>query len=134
MDGVFLESHICNPYNPPFSRCCLFIIETQPIDSIISKIQSHTLDQLIIPTMSPSAVLPETTGGLANAAMKHTIERTAPSLKSIANGTYPALAELDAGKLTFTRNLNPKVVPEPDSPEVWSQSVYDFAGILVHMR
>ncbi|MCJ1379073.1 hypothetical protein MMC17_002173 [Xylographa soralifera] len=73
--------------------------------------------------MSPTAVFPETTGGLANAAMKHTIEKTAPSLKSMTNGTYSSLAELDAGKLTFTPNLNPKSVPELDSPEVWSQSV-----------
>ncbi|MCJ1415807.1 hypothetical protein MMC32_002140 [Xylographa parallela] len=73
--------------------------------------------------MSPSAILPETTRGLANAAMKNTIARTAPSLKSTTNGTYSSLAELDAGKLTYTRNLNPKSVPEPDSPEVWSQSV-----------
>ncbi|MCJ1315097.1 hypothetical protein MMC15_000413 [Xylographa vitiligo] len=73
--------------------------------------------------MSPSAVLPETTGGLANEAMKHTIQRTAHSLKSTTNGTHSSLAELDAGKLTFTRNLNPITVPEPNSPEVWSQSV-----------
>ncbi|MCJ1389227.1 hypothetical protein MMC18_002083 [Xylographa bjoerkii] len=73
--------------------------------------------------MSPSAVLPETTNGLADAGVKHTIERTARSLKSTANGISSSLAELDAGKLTFTQNLNPKSVPEPGSPEVWSQSI-----------
>ena len=80
--------------------------------------------------MSPSAILPETTNELANAGMKHTIERTAPSLKATTNGTSSSLAELDAAKLTFTPNPNPKSVPEPGSAEVWSQSVYVLSFVV----
>lgn len=74
--------------------------------------------------MSPSAVLPETTSELTKAGVNHTIEKTAPSLKPAANGTSIQLAELDASMLMFTRNLSPKAVPEPGSPEVWAQATY----------
>jgi len=40
--------------------------------------------------------------------------------KTVSNG--PTVADLDASKLIFTPNLNPKPVPAPNSPEVWSQS------------
>ncbi|MCJ1475291.1 hypothetical protein MMC13_003953 [Lambiella insularis] len=73
--------------------------------------------------MSPSAILPETTNELVNAGVERTISKTFPSLHLKANGTSPPLAELDASKLTFTKNLSPKAVPAPNSPEVWSQSV-----------
>ncbi|EXJ77467.1 hypothetical protein A1O3_09693 [Capronia epimyces CBS 606.96] len=41
--------------------------------------------------------------------------------KTISNGS-PAVADLDASKLIFTRNLSPKNVVAPNSPEVWSQN------------
>lgn len=54
--------------------------------------------------------------------IKHTVTKTAPSLTT--DGTSnPPIDELDASKLVFTRNLNPRAVPEPDSPEVWTMSV-----------
>ena len=70
--------------------------------------------------MSPSKLSPfetlQTTSDLSEAGVKHTIKETAPSI--IANGHSNGLQELDASKLTFTRNTNPKAVPEPKSPEV----------------
>ncbi|KIX04708.1 uncharacterized protein Z518_05578 [Rhinocladiella mackenziei CBS 650.93] len=41
--------------------------------------------------------------------------------KTVSNES-PAVADLDASKLTFTPNLNPKSVPAPNSAEVWSQN------------
>ena len=78
--------------------------------------------QLTTSTMSPSAMPIETTSDLTRAGIKHTIAKTAPSIA--INGSSSSLAELDASKLIFTRNANPKTVPVPNSPEVWSQSVY----------
>ena len=73
--------------------------------------------------MAPTALAPlQTTSELAHSGIKHILTKTAPSV--IANGSSnPGINELDASKLVFTRNLSPHAVPEPDSPEVWTQSV-----------
>lgn len=72
--------------------------------------------------MSPSTLLPETTTALVDAGIECTINNTAPSLKHAINGASNETAELNASKLVFTRNPNPKVVPEPNSKEVWENS------------
>ena len=73
--------------------------------------------------MAPTAIEPfQTTSELTHSGIKHTVTKTAPSLTTNGN-SIPTIDELDASKLIFTRNLNPRAVPEPDSPEVWSQSV-----------
>lgn len=71
--------------------------------------------------MAPIALAPfQTNSELAG--IKHIVTNTAPSV--VANGNSdPSINELDASKLVFTRNLSPHAVPEPDSPEVWTQSV-----------
>ena len=56
---------------------------------------------------------------LTSPGIKHS---TAPLVTTNRNLT-PSNKELDASKLIFTRNLSPHAVPEPDSPEVWTQSV-----------
>ncbi|KAL9117176.1 MAG: hypothetical protein Q9187_006294, partial [Circinaria calcarea] len=71
--------------------------------------------------MSPSAVPLQTTSELNTAGIKRTINKTAPSITT--NGSCSHLAELDASKLVFTRNPNPKPVPEPNSPEILAQSI-----------
>lgn len=72
--------------------------------------------------MAPIAIAPfQTTSELTHSGIKHTITKTAPSI--ITNGNSTIINELDASKLVFTRNLSPRAVPEPDSPEVWTQSV-----------
>lgn len=72
--------------------------------------------------MSPSAVTPpQSTAELTNAGVKHDIEHSAPSMST--NGSSN-LHELDASKLIFTRNPDPRPLPESNSPEVWAQNVY----------
>ncbi|CAD6582334.1 MAG: hypothetical protein ASARMPREDX12_000910 [Alectoria sarmentosa] len=73
--------------------------------------------------MAPTALAPlQTTSELAHSGIKHILTKTAPSV--IANGSSnPGINELDASKLVFTRNLSPHAVPEPDSPEVWTQQL-----------
>lgn len=73
--------------------------------------------------MAPTAIVPfQTTEELTSSGIKHTVAKTAPSV--VANGTYsPIINELDSSMLIFTRNLSPHAVPEPNSPEVWTQSV-----------
>ena len=75
--------------------------------------------------MSPSKLSSyetlQTTSDLREAGVKHTIKDTAPSI--IANGHSNGLQELDASKLTFTRNDKPKAVPEPNSAEVTAMNV-----------
>ena len=75
--------------------------------------------------MAPSTVaLPETPlafNGLTKSGVGDTIKKVAPSLTS-ENPPSP-LQELDASKLTFTRNPNPKAVPEPGSAEEASSAV-----------
>lgn len=76
--------------------------------------------------MSPSTIShpgpPQTGDELTKAGVDHIIQATAPSLVS-NNGTSD-IQELDASKLTFTRNLNPKPVPEPGSAEEASMAAY----------
>lgn len=78
--------------------------------------------------MAPTAIQP--VSELTTEGQKHIITRTAPSI--IANGETTQISELDASKLIFNRNGNPRAVPEPDSPEVWAQNVY--APIKAHVK
>lgn len=73
--------------------------------------------------MTPSVLHYDTTSQLADVGMTHTIAKTAPSIQVKSVSVGRTLAELDASKLIVSLNPNPKSVPEPDSPEVWSQSV-----------
>ena len=87
--------------------------------------------------MAPSAVAPppENTSELVKSGINHTIHDTAPSMSLDATRKSSELAELDASKLVFTPNYNRRPVPEPNSPEVWTQSVYDCStypfGLLI---
>lgn len=76
--------------------------------------------------MSPSAVASvnktDMASNLTEAGVKHTIKDTAPSIA--VNGHSTGLQELDASKITFTPNENPKAVPEANSPEVTKMSRY----------
>ena len=74
--------------------------------------------------MSPSVLLPEYTSQLAEDGITHTIAKTAHSLRPTTVRTQSYLAELDASQLIYTRNVNPKAVPEPNSAEVWAQETY----------
>lgn len=69
--------------------------------------------------MSPSTIAqpdpPQSIDELTKSGIKHIIEETAPSVMP-SNGTSE-LHELDASKLTYTRNSNPKPVPEVGSAE-----------------
>ena len=69
--------------------------------------------------MAPVAI--ESISELVTSGQKHIIAKSAPSIA--ANGQLSKLRELDASLLTFTRNTQPKAVPEPNSPEVWAQNV-----------
>ena len=75
--------------------------------------------------MAPSAIpiVPETTSELVCAGIKQTVAETASSIA--IHGSHSILGELDASKLTFIRNLNPRPIPEPGSPEVWAQNMYE---------
>lgn len=70
--------------------------------------------------MAPAAIQP--VSELVTNGQKHIIDKSAPSIVA-ANGNPSRLCELDASRLIFTRNQNPKAVPEPNSPEVWAQNV-----------
>lgn len=76
--------------------------------------------------MSPSAISqpdpPQTGDELTKSGVNHIIQATAPSIVS-GNGTSD-VKELDASKLTFTRNPHPKPVPEPGSAEEASMAAY----------
>ncbi|KAL8825839.1 MAG: hypothetical protein Q9191_004168 [Dirinaria sp. TL-2023a] len=69
--------------------------------------------------MAPSTVTPPevplAVNGFTKSGVSNTIKEIAPSLAS-ENPASP-LQQLDASKLTFTRNPNPKAVPEPGSAE-----------------
>lgn len=69
--------------------------------------------------MAPTAI--QTTYELTTSAMRHTFAETVPSPGT--HGTFDNLSKLDASKLIFSRNPNPKDVPELNSPEVWAQNV-----------
>ncbi|KAL2421819.1 Branched-chain-amino-acid aminotransferase, cytosolic [Exophiala dermatitidis] len=68
----------------------------------------------VTPVSPPSPTLDDTSN-LTKAGVESILSKT------ISNES-PAVADLDASKLTFTPNLNPKSVPAPNSPEVWSQN------------
>ena len=73
--------------------------------------------------MAPTAVTPfQTTSELMDSGIKQTAVKIASSVATDANST-PSSKELDASRLVFTRNTSPHAVPEPDSQEVWTQSV-----------
>jgi branched-chain amino acid aminotransferase len=69
--------------------------------------------------MAPTAI--QTTSELTSSGIRNTVNKTAFPLNT--NGVRHELSELDASKLIFTRNLNPKLVPEPNSSAVWAQKV-----------
>lgn len=69
--------------------------------------------------MSPVAIEP--VSELVTNGQKHIIAKSAHSIAG--NGQLGGLRELHASHLIFTRNRDPKAVPEPDSPEVWAQNV-----------
>lgn len=50
-------------------------------------------------------------------------------LSPILKGGYISsnLQELNASRIDFNLNPSPKAVPEPNSPEVWSQKTYETA-------
>jgi hypothetical protein len=73
--------------------------------------------------MSPSATVPEKVSQLTADGVARTIAKTAPSIAQIGDG-HSVLAELDASKLKFIPNLNPKSVPEPTDPVIDEQSAY----------
>ncbi|EXJ82025.1 branched-chain amino acid aminotransferase [Capronia coronata CBS 617.96] len=68
----------------------------------------------ITPISPPSPTLDDTS--------KLTKAGTQTILSETVSNSSPAVADLDASKLIFTPNLNPKSVPAPNSPEVWSQN------------
>ena len=73
--------------------------------------------------MAPSITLPETPlaiDGLTKSGFRDTIKETD---SSTSDSPTSLLQELDASKLTFTRNQNPKAVPEPGSAEEASMAV-----------
>lgn len=73
--------------------------------------------------MALTAIAPfQITSELTHSSIKHAVTKTAPSISTNGNPT-PIINELDASKLVFTRNLSPHAAPEPNSPEVWAQSV-----------
>ena len=69
--------------------------------------------------MAPSVInppdFPQAVGELTKSGANRIVKDTAPSILS-SNGTS-TLQELDASKITFTRNPNPRAVPEPGSAE-----------------
>jgi len=69
----------------------------------------------ITPVSPPSPTL-DSTSKLTKAGTNTILSQT------ISNDS-PAVADLDASKLTITPNLNPKPVPALDSPEIWEQNV-----------
>lgn len=60
--------------------------------------------------------------------IKCDVPKTNPSttLKGICISSD--LQELNASSIDFNYNLSPKTVPEPNSPEVWSQKTYETAN------
>ncbi|KAL6714975.1 hypothetical protein ACLMJK_007235 [Lecanora helva] len=64
--------------------------------------------------MAPTAL--QSTSELTDSAIKHAATKTAALTST--NSSVEHINELDSSRLVFTRNQNPKDVPEPDSPEV----------------
>jgi hypothetical protein len=82
---------------------------------------------MVPPFIGHGADIDLATEQLNEAGMTHIIDATAPSVKAVPSGERSQVAELDASKLIYTRNTNPKAVPEPNSPEVWQMSSYVVA-------
>ncbi|KIV88256.1 branched-chain amino acid aminotransferase [Exophiala mesophila] len=73
--------------------------------------------------MAPSAVSPVSPPSpTLDSTAKLTKAGTLTTLSQTISSDSPGVADLDASKLSITRTQNPKVVPAPDSPEVWSQN------------
>lgn len=79
--------------------------------------------------MSPSALTPcqplQNIPDPVGLNIKLAVAKTDPSPK----GSYICsnLQELNASRIDFNLNPSPKTVPEPNSPEVWSQKTYESA-------
>lgn len=69
--------------------------------------------------MAPSRITPpqtpQTTDELTESGVNHTVNDTATSI--LSKMATSSLQELDASKLTFTRNPDPKAVPIRGSAE-----------------
>ena len=138
-----LHRYALYPFTSDFGGCTALFVPTYRscINHFLINSSSHTehfrlvlrtSSVLLLPSssslhqhhsiMSPSAIHPETTAELVNHGIAHTIEKTARSLKPIPNGTSLHLPELDASKLIFIRNENPKSVPAFNCPEVWTST------------
>lgn len=80
--------------------------------------------------MAPSAFIPsqplQTTPEPVGLSIKRALAKTTPS-PTLKSSSYISsnLQELDASKIDFNLNPNPKTVPEPNSPEVWAQKTYE---------
>ena len=72
--------------------------------------------------MSPSAVLPETAHELTKNAVQSAILQTAAPPSVPSSAVPSSLAPLDAFKTQVTQTTESRVVPEPNSLEVWSTS------------
>lgn len=79
--------------------------------------------------MAPSALNPsqplQNISDPVGLNIKCAVAKTNPSPK----GSYICsnLQELNASRIDFNLNPSPKIVPEPNSPEVWSQKTYGTA-------
>lgn len=78
---------------------------------------------VLIPSQ-PLQKIPEPVGS----NIKCAVPKTNPS--PILKGSYISsdLQELNASSIDFSYTLSPKTVPEPNSPEVWSQKTYETAN------
>lgn len=76
--------------------------------------------------MAPSAINPsqplEKIPGPVGLNIKCAVAKTNPPPKG--NYICSNLQELNASRIDFSLNPSPKTVPEPNSPEVWSQETY----------
>lgn len=79
--------------------------------------------------MAPSALIPsqplQTTP--EPVSIKRAIAKTTPSPTLKSSYISSNIQELNASKIDFNLNPNPKSVPEPNSPEVWAQKTYEAA-------
>lgn len=79
--------------------------------------------------MAPSALIPsqplQTTPEPVSLSIKRAIAKTTPSPTLKSSFLSSNFQELNASKIDFNLNPNPKSVPEPNSPEVWAQKSYE---------
>lgn len=79
--------------------------------------------------MAPSALIasqsPQLTQEPVDFSIKRALSRTTPSQTLKSSYISSHLQDLDASKLDFSLNPDPKTVPEPNSPEVWAQKTYE---------